>query len=44
VVPITGRNAKRVLFGAIEPSRICRRPYLLRGWGHDEEDLEPVFA
>jgi hypothetical protein len=27
-----------------EPPRVCRRPYLLRGWGYDEEDIEPVFA
>jgi hypothetical protein len=27
-----------------EPPRVCRRPYLLRGWGYDEEDVEPVFA
>jgi hypothetical protein len=27
-----------------EPPRVCRRPYLLRGWGHDKEDVEPVFA
>jgi mono/diheme cytochrome c family protein len=27
-----------------EPPRVCRRPHGLRGWGHDEEDLEPVFA
>jgi transposase-like protein len=27
-----------------EPPRVCRRPYLLRGWGYDKEDVEPVFA
>ncbi len=27
-----------------EPPRVCRRPQLLRGWGHDEGDVEPVFA
>jgi hypothetical protein len=28
----------------IEPPRVSRRPYLLRGWGYDKEDVEPVFA
>jgi hypothetical protein len=28
----------------LEPPRVCRRPYLLRGWGYDEEDFEPIFA
>jgi hypothetical protein len=28
----------------IEPPRVFRRPYLLRGWGYDKEDVEPVFA
>jgi Glutathionylspermidine synthase preATP-grasp len=27
-----------------EPPRICRRPFCLRGWSDDEEDIEPVFA
>ncbi|MDN3563918.1 methyltransferase domain-containing protein [Paeniroseomonas aquatica] len=27
-----------------EPPRVCWRPYLLRGWGYDKEDVEPVFA
>ena len=27
-----------------EPPRVCWRPYLLRGWGHDKDDVEPVFA
>jgi len=28
----------------VEPPRVCWRPYLLRGWGYDKEDVEPVFA
>jgi hypothetical protein len=28
----------------IEPPRVCRRPQPLRGWGYDEEDVEPLFA
>jgi hypothetical protein len=28
----------------LEPPRVWRRPQPLRGWGHDEEDVEPVFA
>lgn len=27
-----------------EPPRVCRRPQLLRGWGYDKEDVQPVFA
>ena len=27
-----------------EPPWICRRPFCLRGWSDDEEDIEPVFA
>ena len=27
-----------------EPPRVCWRPYLLRGWGYDKEDVEPVFG
>ena len=27
-----------------EPPRVRRRPQLLRGWGYDKEDIEPVFA
>jgi transposase len=29
---------------AYEPPRVCRRPRSLRDRGHDEEDVEPVFA
>ena len=27
-----------------KPRRVPRRLQLLRGWSHDEEDLEPIFA
>ena len=27
-----------------EPPRVCRRPQLLREWGYDKEDVEPLFA
>jgi hypothetical protein len=29
-----------------EPPRDCRRPQLLRGWGHgyEEEDIEQIFT
>ena len=28
----------------VEPPRVRRRPQLLRGWGYDKEDVEPVFT
>jgi putative transposase len=27
-----------------EPPRVCRRLRTLRGWSHEQEDLEPLFA
>jgi hypothetical protein len=31
--------------GAYEPPRVCRRPQLLRGWGHgNEEDIQQIFT
>ena len=32
--------------GDDEPPRVCRRPQLLRGWGHgsEEEDEQQIFA
>jgi predicted RecA/RadA family phage recombinase len=36
--------AKEPSLAITEPPRVCRRPHGLRGWGHDEEDIEPVFA
>ena len=35
------RPCRRLYF---EPCRVCRRPQLSRGWGYDEEDVEPVFT
>ncbi|MBL6082320.1 TrbI/VirB10 family protein, partial [Belnapia sp. T18] len=29
-------------FGAYEPLWVCRRLQTLRGWSHDEEDVEPI--
>lgn len=31
---------------AIEPPRVCRRPQLLRGWGHgnEQEAVEQIFT
>ena len=34
------------LVGQPEPPRVCRRPQLLRGWGHgsEEEDVQQIFT
>lgn len=29
---------------SLEPPRVPWRLHFLRGWSHDEEDVEPVFA
>ena len=29
---------------ATEPRRVCRRLQLLRGWSHEQEDIEELFA
>ena len=34
---------KEALWARFEPPRVCRRPQLLRDWGHDEED-KPAFS
>jgi transposase len=37
---------KADVFKRIEPPRVCRRPQLLRGWGHgnDQEAVEQIFT
>jgi hypothetical protein len=37
-------RAGRVVLRRREPPRVPRRLLILRGWSHDEEDLEPVLA
>ena len=39
-----GEDADSLRHDPAEPPRVCRRPQPLRGWGHDEEDVEPLFA
>src|SRR5215212_6747215 len=41
---VGGRPPQLLSNYVAEPPRVCRRPQLLRGWGHDEEDVEPLFA
>ena len=46
VVPLTSRAPSTPDEGMEipEPRRVPWRLQLLRGWSHDEEDLEPIFA
>jgi hypothetical protein len=46
LLPPTGLQkvvVNKTLTADIEPPRVCRRPQLLRGRGHDEQDHEQVF-
>ena len=51
MVKITGRtksveHLKSHFEYITEPPRVCRRPQLLRGWGHgsEEEDVQQIFT
>ena len=37
---------RRLISQETEPPRVCRRPQLLRGWGHgnDQEAVEQIFT
>jgi hypothetical protein len=41
---VSATAAKAGAKAVIEPPRVCRRPQLLRGWGYDGEDVEPLLA